>query len=63
MTQENLPSATSIPTHEDSVIEAGRKLFSRPVNFVLGVAQLEQLPPEDKTETVLPGVQTSASPA
>lgn len=55
MTQENLPSDTAIPKHEDSVIEAGRKLFSRPVNFVLGVAQLEQLPPEEKTEICFAG--------
>src|SRR5690606_12655678 len=33
----------------------GRKLFSRPVTFMLGVAQLEQLPPEDKIEICLAG--------
>ena len=55
MTDEILPSATAIPTYEASEIEAGRKLFSRPVTFLLGVAQLEQLPPEDKTEICFAG--------
>ena len=55
MTDENLPSVTSIPTYKAPQIEAGRKLFSRPVTFLLGVAQLEQLPPEDKTEICFAG--------
>ncbi len=55
MTEEKLPSATAIPTFESAQIEAGRKLFSRPVTFMLGVAQLEQLPPEDKIEICLAG--------
>jgi GTP-binding protein len=55
MTEEKLPSATAIPTFESAQIEAGRKLFSRPVTFILGVAQLEQLPPEDKIEICLAG--------
>lgn len=55
MTDEILPSATAIPTYESSEIEAGRKLFSRPVTFLLGVAQLEQLPPEGKTEICFAG--------
>ncbi|MCC9624368.1 ribosome biogenesis GTP-binding protein YihA/YsxC [Thalassospira sp. MA62] len=55
MTEENLPSATAIPTHDTAAIEAGRILFTRPVDFVLGVAKLEQLPPEDKTEICFAG--------
>lgn len=55
MTDENLPSVMSIPTYKAPQIEAGRKLFSRPVTFLLGVAQLEQLPPEDKTEICFAG--------
>ncbi|OSQ44275.1 ribosome biogenesis GTP-binding protein YihA/YsxC [Thalassospira alkalitolerans] len=55
MTEEKLPSATAIPTFESAQIEAGRKLFSRPVTFMLGVANLEQLPPENKIEICFAG--------
>lgn len=40
---------------EAAALEAGRRLFARPVRFLLGVARLDQLPPADLPEVALAG--------
>ncbi|MFH1805015.1 MAG: ribosome biogenesis GTP-binding protein YihA/YsxC [Pseudomonadota bacterium] len=55
MTEEKLPSVSMIPTHSNAQLEAGRLLFTRPITFMLGVANLEQLPAEEKTEICFAG--------
>jgi GTP-binding protein len=55
MTEQTQPSAPVMPTYKEAELEAGRTLFIRPVTFMLGVAKLEQLPPEDKLEICFAG--------
>jgi GTP-binding protein len=40
---------------EAAALEAGRRMFARPVRFLLGVARLDQLPPADLPEVALAG--------
>lgn len=40
---------------EAAALDAGRRLFARPVRFLLGVARLDQLPPADLPEVALAG--------
>lgn len=40
---------------EAATLEAGRRLFARPVRFLSGVARLDQLPPADLPEVALAG--------
>lgn len=49
-------SAFSVdPEVDPDALEAGRLLFARPIDFVLGVAQLEQLPQGDRLEICFAG--------
>jgi GTP-binding protein len=43
------------PAVEPEALEAGRLLFARPIEFVLGVAHLEQLPAGDRLEICFAG--------
>lgn len=43
------------PRYSDEQLAAGRRLFSAPASFRLGVAQLEQLPPLKGTEIAFAG--------
>ncbi len=45
----------SEPEFTEDELEAGRKLFAGPVDFILGVAGLEQLPPDDRPEVAFAG--------
>ncbi len=51
------PPPVLAPVLEPSAaaLEAGRRLFARPVSFVLGVAQLSQLPTADLPEVAFAG--------
>ena len=43
------------PAPDPEIVEAGRLLFAREADFVLGVAQLEQLPAPDRLEICFAG--------
>jgi GTP-binding protein len=47
--------ADSRASEELSFLEAGHKLFARPVMFLMGVAKLEQLPPAFEAEVAFGG--------
>ena len=52
------------PQYDSEELAAGRKLPGAACTFVLGVASLNQLPPDDQMEeSLLPAVPTSASRA
>ena len=52
------------PQYDSEELAAGRKLPGAACTFVLGVASLNQLPPDDQMEEIaLPAVPTSASRA
>ena len=40
------------PQYDTEQLEAGRKLLASPCTFVLGVASLSQLPPDDQMEEI-----------
>ncbi|MHA7899272.1 MAG: ribosome biogenesis GTP-binding protein YihA/YsxC [Henriciella sp.] len=46
---------SDLPAFSDEVLEAGRKLCMGPVEFVLGAASLQQLPPSDRPEIAFAG--------
>ena len=50
------------PQYDSEELAAGRKLLGAACTFVLGVASLNQLPPDDQ-KSLLPAVPTSASRA
>ena len=43
------------PALDETKLKAGRQLFSAPCRFMLGVADLDQLPPDDLPEIALAG--------
>ena len=43
------------PLFDDDALERGRKLFAQPCTFVMGVAQIEQLPPANLPEIAFIG--------
>lgn len=49
------PWPESLPRFSPDEIETGRKLFAGPVEFVMGVAKLEQLPPAFPIEIAFAG--------
>ncbi len=48
-------SGVAEPEIEAAALEAGRLLFARPARFLLGVARLDQLPPQGPPEIALAG--------
>ncbi|HRX74785.1 MAG TPA: ribosome biogenesis GTP-binding protein YihA/YsxC, partial [Hyphomonas sp.] len=46
---------TDEPAPNEDALEAGRLLFAGDATFVLGVANLKQLPPSDRTEVCFAG--------
>ena len=40
---------------DTETLESGRRFFTRPCNFMLSVANLDQLPPSDKDEIAFVG--------
>ncbi len=46
---------TDEPLYSEDVLEAARIQFARPVRFLMGAAQIEQLPPDDLPEVAFAG--------
>lgn len=54
---------TDTPLFTPEALEAARIHFAHPVEFVMGCAQIDQLPPPTHRKWPLPGAPMWASPA